>query len=251
MSLCEHCVQGVLHEGESTGQFQIINDINTYVATPSQADYPKYKVLLYLTDIFGPQLVNNRLLADAYAANGIRTVVPDIFHGDPAPADALKPDSTWDLMSWIKAHGASSARPAIDKVIEGLKNEGVTTFGVVGYCFGARFAFDLAFEGIPKVVAIAHPSLVNVDEDLKKYLNTSTAPLLINSCSIDPKFPAEAQALADSLFGDGKFAPGYKRAHWEGCTHGFAVRGDVSNPQVKKGKEGAFKVTVEWMRKYL
>lgn len=27
--------------------------------------------------------------------------------------------------------------------------------------------------------------------------------------------------------GDGKFAPGYQRTYWDGCVHGFAVRGDL------------------------
>lgn len=86
---------------------------------------------------------------------------------------------------------------------------------------------------------------------VQTYATKSTAPLLINSCTVDPKFPLEAQVQADELFGSGKFAPGYKREHFEGCSHGFAVRGDISDPKVKAGKEGAFKATVEWFKKYL
>jgi len=51
--------------------------------------------------------------------------------------------------------------------------------------------------------------------------------------------------------GDGKFKPGYKREYFNGCTHGFAVRGDMNNPEVKAGKEGAFKASVEWFLKHL
>ena len=40
-------------------------------------------------------------------------------------------------------------------------------------------------------------------------------------------FPIEAQSKADEMFGSGKFAPGYERTYWDGCTHGFAVRGDL------------------------
>ena len=40
-------------------------------------------------------------------------------------------------------------------------------------------------------------------------------------------FPIEAQSKADEMFGSGKFAPGYERTYWDGCTHGFAVRGDM------------------------
>lgn len=34
-------------------------------------------------------------------------------------------------------------------------------------------------------------------------------------------------------------------------AHSAQVRGDMSNPQIKAGKEGAFKATVEWFLKYL
>jgi hypothetical protein len=86
---------------------------------------------------------------------------------------------------------------------------------------------------------------------LKRYFTTSKTPLLINSCTNDTKFPHESQAKADEIFGDGKFKPGYKREYFKGCTHGFAVRGDLSKPEVKAGKEGAFKASVEWFLAHL
>jgi hypothetical protein len=33
--------------------------------------------------------------------------------------------------------------------------------------------------------------------------------------------------IADELLGNGQYAPGYERAHFPGCNHGFAVRGDL------------------------
>ena len=55
----------------------------------------------------------------------------------------------------------------------------------------------------------------------------SKAPLLINSCEFDDQFDQNAQAVVDKMMGDGKCAPGYERTYWDGCTHGFAVRGDL------------------------
>ncbi|KIK52828.1 hypothetical protein GYMLUDRAFT_265248 [Collybiopsis luxurians FD-317 M1] len=248
MSFCEHCVKGVTHEGEPKGKWEEINGVNCYITTPTN-DYPKDKAIIFLTDLFGPQLINSRLLADDFAANGFKTIVPDIFNGDAAPADALNPGSTWDLMAWFGKHGPEVTRPPIDKVLESLKKDGVTSFGVLGYCFGGRYAFDLAFDGVPKAVAVAHPSLLQIPSDLEKYVSTAKAPLLINSCTVDSQFPLEAATQADKIFAN--FAPGYKREYFEGCTHGFAVRGDISDPKVKAGKEGAFKATVEWLIKYL
>lgn len=44
-------------------------------------------------------------------------------------------------MAWLKLHGADSARPPLDKVIDSLKKDGVTDFAVVGYCFGGEYSF--------------------------------------------------------------------------------------------------------------
>lgn len=62
---------------------------------------------------------------------------------------------------------------------------------------------------------------------MQEYAEKAKAPLLINSCETDSQFPLEAQAKADEILGGGKFVPGYERTYWDGCTHGFAVRGDM------------------------
>ena len=54
-----------------SGKWELIGGVNSYVATPT-IDYPKDKVVLLLTDVFGPQLVNAQLLADDFAGNGFK-----------------------------------------------------------------------------------------------------------------------------------------------------------------------------------
>jgi dienelactone hydrolase len=240
MSFCEHCVQGVTHEGTAKGEIVKIGGIDCYVATPT-IDYPKDKAILYLPDVYGLQLINAKLMADDFAANGFKTIIPDYLNGDPA-IDA----PGFDIMKWFGSHTNEFTRPPLDKVIAGLKEQGVVSFGATGYCFGGRYVFDLAFENIIKVSVANHPSLLSIPADLEKYKASSKAALLINSCEIDGQFPLEASAQADELFGGEKFSPGYKREYFAGCTHGFAIRGDLSNAKVKAGKEGAFKAAVEW-----
>lgn len=87
---------------------------------------------------------------------------------------------------------------------------------------------NLAQENVIKVGVVSHPSLLELPKDLEKLFDMSQAPLLINSCDIDEQFPAESCAFADKLLGEGKYTPGYKRVHWEGCTHGFAVSHSVT-----------------------
>jgi len=249
MSFCKDCVSGVRHEGEPEGKWEKIGGVECYVATPT-VDYPKDKVVLYLADVLGPQFKNAQLLSDDFARNGFKVIAPDYFNGDPIPESAIA-TGKFDLQAWFVNHGTDKTRPTLDKVIDALKADGVTGFGATGYCFGGRYVFDLAFENILKASVVSHPSLLKVPEDLEKYVATSKAPLLINSCTIDEQFPIASQAKADELLGGGKFTPGYKREYFDGCTHGFAVRGDLSDPKVKAGKEGAFVSTVEWFLKHL
>ncbi|KII89766.1 hypothetical protein PLICRDRAFT_39931 [Plicaturopsis crispa FD-325 SS-3] len=252
MSLCANCIKGVRHEGTPTGRMETIGGVRCYVATPS-TDYAKDKVVLFLTDVFGLDLNNNLLLMDDFASNGYKVVGPDYVNGDPIHESWLDGllDGTRSIGPWLVNHTAAHTRPPLDAVIAALKAEGVTRFGATGYCLGGRYAFDLAFDNAIQVSVISHPSLLDPPVDLPKYRDMAKAPLLVNSCTIDQAYPLEAQKLGDDLLGDGKFAPGYARAHWEGCTHGFAVRGDLSDPAIKAGKEGAFKAAVEWFRKYL
>ncbi|KAG2144593.1 dienelactone hydrolase [Suillus clintonianus] len=249
MSFCKDCIQGVRHEGEPQGTLETIGGVSCYVATPT-VDYAKDKVILYLPDVFGIELVNAKLIVDDFANNSFKVIAVDYFNGDSLPADAMNSD-TFDLKKWVANHGAEQTRPPLDKVIAALKEEGVTKFGVTGYCFGGRYAFDLAFENVIQCTVVSHPSALKIPEDLETYFSKSQAPLLINSCEIDQMFPAGAQAKADEIFGDEKFAPGYKREYFPGCKHGFAVRGDMTDPLAKAGKEGSFKASVEFFLEHL
>ncbi|KAG2354494.1 hypothetical protein BDR07DRAFT_1474372 [Suillus spraguei] len=249
MSFCKHCIQGVRHEGNPAGKLETIAGVNCYIATPT-VDYPKDKVILFLPDVFGIELINNKLLADDFAKNGFKVVAIDYLNGDSLAPDIMNSPS-FNFMEWLPKHGAEQTRPPLDKVIAALKAEGVTKFGATGYCFGGRYTFDLAFDNVIQCSVVAHPSLLTVPEDLEAYFSKSQAPLLINSCEVDQMFPIAAQQKADEIFADGKFAPGYKREYFAGCTHGFAVRGDMSDPLIKAGKEGAFKGTVEFFLAHL
>ena len=116
---------------------------------------------------------------------------------------------------------------------------------------GARYVFDIAFAGVIKAAVVSHPSLLQVPDDLVKFKETGI-PLHINSCEIDQMYPPEKQKIGDDILGGGSTeTKTYKRAYFPGCTHGFAVRGDLSDPNVKKGKEGSFENAVHWFKAHL
>lgn len=55
-------------------------------------------------------------------------------------------------------------------------------------------------------------------------------------------------AVSDSLL---QYKPGFKGTYAAGCSHGFAVRADLSDPKQKKGKEDAFRDSVAWVKTHL
>lgn len=95
---------------------------------------------------------------------------------------------------------------------------------------------------------IAHPSLLEVPEDLEALKKvTPEIPMLFVTCTTDFMYGPDRQKIGDDILGNGTTeGKGYKRVFYEGCSHGFAVRGDKSDPKVKFGKEDAFKQTLDW-----
>ena len=107
------------------------------------------------------------MLADDFARTGFKVVMPDIFDGEPVPADGLNPGVNFDFMAWVGRHPTDRVLTIVRSVMEVLKSEGVTKFASMGFCFGARPSFDLAFTGEVQVVAVAHPSLLKIPDDLE------------------------------------------------------------------------------------
>ncbi|KAN0126173.1 alpha/beta-hydrolase [Lactarius tabidus] len=240
-----------------------------------KTDFPNDKAILFLTELFGLEL-NNNLLIDAFACNGFKVYASDLFEGDPVDQNAFEPIRCKNhryssfaslfytrfcryiscltddlptvgiqlrLNTWLPNHTTEHTGKCVLKVIEELKSKGITVFGATGYCYSARLVFSLTFENIVRFSVITLPSFLK-SEDLNIYTKKSKAPLLGNSCEVNPPFLKELAEAADEKFA--KFEPGYKRTFWEGFHHGFAVHGDLTNPAVIPSREGSSKATVEW-----
>ena len=109
---------------------------------------------------------HRQLLADDYARNGFKTIVPDIFH-DAAPETAFEPGSDFDIQQWFPRNGVDVTEPKIRAVLNALKAGGVTRIASLGFCYGARTSFNLAFENEITALACSHPSLLQIPEDLE------------------------------------------------------------------------------------
>lgn len=89
--------------------------------------------------------------------------------------------------------------------------------------------------------AIAHPSFTVPDEYAKV-----VRPLHIASAPDDQLFTPELRNKAIDVLTANK--TWFNIDLFEGAPHGFAVRGDLSNPRVKYAQEKAFLDQVLWFR---
>ncbi|GAA6061683.1 hypothetical protein JCM10212_005975 [Sporobolomyces blumeae] len=246
MSLGACCVQGFIHEGKPVGNIEEVGGVRTYVSLP-KGDYDKSQALLFFTDIFGVDTMpNGLLLADSFAANGFATYVVDYLKGDPASFEKFN-DGSLDLMEWLGRHSPKDvARPLVDKVQDALKGQGVKKLGCVSFCYGGRIAVDKVLDGTIDVAVTAHPSLLEVPKDMEA-LKTKDTPLLFNCASEDVMFTRDLQAQAKEILKDQK---NYSFIDYEG-GHGFAIRGDPSDPKQRKSADDCFKNSVEFLKKHL
>lgn len=80
--VCAGCVTGFIHDGTPKGTTTTIAKLPTYIAKPTTTR-GRPGVIVIITDVFGWNFVNSRLLADEYAERSGRTIyVPDFLNGN-------------------------------------------------------------------------------------------------------------------------------------------------------------------------
>lgn len=91
-------VETDIHSGNPLGSISIQHDLRTYVSLPSSAHKggaegqvgQKQDTIILISDIFGIDLVNSKLIADEWAGQGYKVLLPDFFEGDPIPESLLQ-----------------------------------------------------------------------------------------------------------------------------------------------------------------
>jgi dienelactone hydrolase len=91
---------------------------------------------------------------------------------------------------------------------------------------------------------MAHPS--NVDDD---EIEGFQGPLSIAAAEYDDLFPPELRYKTENLLKTKSFP--YQINLFSGVSHGFGVRGDLTNPIFKWCKEQAFFQAIAWFDQYL
>ncbi|KAI3545186.1 dienelactone hydrolase [Colletotrichum filicis] len=255
-------VSAIAHTGTPIGEEVKYNGLTQYVTKPSTRGNRTVGVL-YLTDVFGIQLAQNKLLSDSFARAGYISVAPDLFNGSPAPNDINIPG--FNTTAFLAQHGPNVTDPIIANSIKYLREElGVSKVAVTGYCFGGRYSFRVLAEGKGADVGFAaHPSLLT-DEEITAITSPASVAaastlksrplssqedtcrrvpglfLVIDNAAVEtdnlmsPARRAEVEALLSET------GQPFSLAVYGGTSHGFGVRANISDPRQKFGKEEAF-----------
>ncbi|KAF5000802.1 hypothetical protein FGRMN_1409 [Fusarium graminum] len=187
--------------------------------------------VLFLTDIYGLDLKENRELADQFAKEGFVTVAPDLFNGSPAPSD----NPSFNTTEFLAKYPPKVTDPVVAKAIKYLRKElKVGKVAATGYCYGGRYVFrSLDKDGGVDVGFTAHPSLLATDE-----IKAVRKPVSIAGAANDQIFPQPRQAETNAILtGLGK---PFTSVLYSGTSHGFAVRANASEPQQVFAKDEAF-----------
>jgi len=241
------CVGGVLHDVEPRGSTKVYDGETIYATSPpGRYGHGNSSAVIYVTDIFGLGIPNNKLLADSLASAGYTVFVPDIFRGDPVPGDGLEEGSTFDFAAWQAAHPPSIATEIIESTLNTISSEfAFEKLGAVGYCYGGPFvaqllAADGPLGGQVEAGFTAHPSGVTEDlwDGIEKPISVAYGALDASN-NITSRYAAE-----EVLVGENKT---FETSLYAGAPHGFAVRANLSDPLQAFAQESAYFQAVEWL----
>lgn len=227
------CTFVKFHEGKPIGALKDLHGVETYVVGK---DNPSSRVIVILTDIYGHKLVNVQLIADQFAKFGkYQVYIPDILKSDPFDP------SKHDLQKWLFAHGPEVTGPIVEKFLKGISAESSSSFvGLIGYCFGAKYAIQqIAKNGLGDSAAVAHPSFVTIEE-----IAAIKKPLLISAAEVDQIYTTELRHATEAKLAEIKAR--YQLTMFSGVSHGFSVRGDLSDPVVRYAAEKTLMDQIHW-----
>ncbi|KAK4175511.1 protein AIM2 [Triangularia setosa] len=243
------------HTGQPVGkEIKIGSNLTVYISAPSPKN-PRAKsragtAILLLTDVFGLDLVQNKLLVDSFARAGYLTVAPDLFDGSPAPEDINTPSNpNFNVGEFLARHTPQVTDPIISSAVTYLRSSlNTSRIAAAGYCFGGRYVFRAinpsSVLGGADVAFAAHPSLLTDAE-----ISGIVGPVAVAAADADSMLtPAQRANLEGLLLAK---AQPYQVTTYGQTPHGFAVRANYSVPSQRLGKEEAFLQAVRWFDRFL
>ncbi|XP_037415745.1 endo-1,3;1,4-beta-D-glucanase-like [Triticum dicoccoides] len=222
------------------GEGRVVDSLGGIAAYVAGVRESKAAVVL-ISDIFGFEAPILRKIADKVASSGYFVVVPDFLHGDPfVPENADRP-----IQVWIKEHPLGKAFEEAKPVIAALKEQGVSTVGAAGYCWGAKVVAELAKANEIQAAVMSHPSAVTVD-DIKEV----KCPIAVLGAENDKTSPPELVKQFEQVLSSNTGIAHFVKI-FPGVSHGCPVRYKNEDAGAVKSAEEALSDMIDWFNKNL
>ncbi|KAI3390539.1 hypothetical protein diail_9257 [Diaporthe ilicicola] len=273
---------GSIHTAQPLGHLEILFDVLTYV---TRGTATSNSTIIFLTDDFGLNLVNNKLLADQYASRtGLRVLVPNLLPNGGVPLSKIGlSEKLAASVQWYNIFGHARrawAALKITVILTTFSFKARRTFpsvlgyvravraslplgaklGIAGFCLGGQWSSRLCAEhaiegGGSHLVGAhftAHPSNVDPSE-LAKFAKRFKVPQSLALGDRDVNLPIGQAHELDTSLRD-VYSDNLDRLEvriYERCGHGFALREDPRQTDENEGAERALEQAVAWFRRWL
>eukprot|EP00878_Enallax_costatus_P000227 GHUV01000291.1.p1 GENE.GHUV01000291.1~~GHUV01000291.1.p1 ORF type:complete len:268 (+),score=49.13 GHUV01000291.1:86-889(+) len=204
------------------GRYEQIGDMRVYIAGEENT-----KGLIPVYDIFG---FSNQFLqvCDRLAAMGYVVAAPDIFRGQPWSLEKFPPKPEDNLSGWIQSYSwDEKVKPDVYAVVNRLRSQGVSSFGTIGFCWGAAMSVRAAADGATfRAAALLHPSLFGKEGE---WCPAVKGPIAVFSANGDPY-----ETIQEAMKGH-QHADQCVYRQYNNMIHGFCgARGKFEDPEVAK-----------------
>ncbi|KAL5541698.1 hypothetical protein UlMin_009408 [Ulmus minor] len=232
---CSH--PPTLNPTSGAGHVQKLGGLNAYVSGSSDS---KHAILL-ISDVYGYEAPNLRLIADKAAVAGFFAVVPDFFHGDPYVAG----NASRLIPAWLKDHAPEMGFEDAEKVVGDLKLKGFSQIGAAGFCWGAKAAIDLSKSGYIQAAMVLHPSYITLD-DAKEV----KVPFAILGAALDSNYPPKVLKQYEEILKANTKIDSFVKV-FPKVRHGWTLRYNDTDAVAVKAADEAHRDLIKWFSKQL
>ncbi|KAA8494789.1 Carboxymethylenebutenolidase-like [Porphyridium purpureum] len=236
--------------GPSLGKIeQVAAGLDAYVVAPEK---PNGTAILSFNDIFGFAAGRTKGVLDQLAMSGYYVVHPDVFKGGE-PFSSQSDMS--ELPKWVQGypfdtHVLAIAEQALDYI---KKNSTCSKIAVLGICWGAYNALRLV--SMPQYVdtfvasVYLHPAfglnaVFGGSPDALEHATKTKIPQLLVPAGNDPESTKPGGVLTSAMISANAKS---KSIPFEDMSHGWTVRGDVSDKAVEQGVKGAVEAVLSFL----
>ncbi|KAK0880995.1 hypothetical protein LTR87_005116 [Friedmanniomyces endolithicus] len=233
MSLQACCVKGFEWNGTPEGKaIAFPTTSNQAYVTGSNSD----AAVMLITDAFGWDFINNRLLADHFAREANVTVyMPDLTGLNTA-------STSWPSSQSTPARSGSPKSFACAKKLRAEYKK----LGAIGYCYGGWAVCRLGAKGnnLVDCISMGHPSML-----VKEDIDGVAVPTQILAPEIDAAYTEELKQHTWKTLQKNRVAFAYE--HFPGVEHSCFTRGDPKKAGEQEAMVRGKSAAVAWFQQWL